>query len=91
MPRQAVPMQISIPPEERDRLQAFARQIRQPVSWVVRDAVRVYMQTPEALAAAKAVARAAGPTRAKIRPASVGTTPHLKPGRPGKARTGGTS
>ena len=41
--RRNVPLYVMMPPEERARLAAFAASVARPLSWVVRDALRVYL------------------------------------------------
>lgn len=41
--RLKVPLYVMMPPDERERLDTFAASIGRPFSWVVRDAVRVYL------------------------------------------------
>lgn len=41
--RRKVPLYVMLPPEERARLVAFAAAIGRPLSWTVRDALRVYL------------------------------------------------
>lgn len=35
---------VTMPPLEKQRLAAFARKLGRPVSWIVRDAVRAYVE-----------------------------------------------
>ena len=46
--RQKVPLYVMLTPTERARLVAFAATIDRPLSWVVRDALTVYMDAAEA-------------------------------------------
>jgi predicted DNA-binding protein len=41
--RRNLPMQITMPPDERARLAKFVRDIGRPTSWVVREAVQMYI------------------------------------------------
>ena len=45
--RKNVPLYVMLPPDERARLEAFAEQIERPFSWVVRDALRLYLDAAE--------------------------------------------
>jgi hypothetical protein len=45
--RRNLPMQITMPPDERARLAKFVRDIGRPTSWVVREAVRMYLDLAE--------------------------------------------
>jgi predicted DNA-binding protein len=45
--RRNLPMQITMPPDERARLAKFVRDIGRPTSWVVREAVRMYLELAE--------------------------------------------
>ena len=40
-------MQITMPPDERSRLAKFVRDVGRPTSWVVREAVRMYLELAE--------------------------------------------
>lgn len=46
--RRNVPLFVMLPPNERGRLNAFAGKLGRPFSWVVRDALRVYLDAVEA-------------------------------------------
>lgn len=46
--RKNVPLFVVMPPAERERLTAFAVRIQRPFSWLVRDALRVYLDAVEA-------------------------------------------
>lgn len=46
--RRHLPMQITMPPDERARLAKFVRDIGRPTSWVVREAVQMYLDLAEA-------------------------------------------
>ena len=58
MPRNNVPLYIMLPPAERARLDAFAATIARPLSWCVRDALRLYLDAVEADAGRIAALRA---------------------------------
>ena len=45
--RRNLPMQITMPPDERSRLAKFVRDIGRPTSWVVREAVQMYLELTE--------------------------------------------
>ena len=45
--RQNVPLYIMLPPAERARLETFSNEIERPLSWTVRDALRVYLDAVE--------------------------------------------
>jgi predicted DNA-binding protein len=81
--RRNVPFQVTMPPEELDRLRAFAAKVGRPVSWAVRDAVTAYLDAVEAdagrLARLQAKVQAA-----KVDPEAAGETEPLKRGRPRK-------
>lgn len=38
---------VTMPPDERARLDAYAQTLGRPLSWVCRDALRVYLDTME--------------------------------------------
>lgn len=46
--RRNVPLYVMMPPNERDRVGSMAAKLGRPFSWVVRDAVRVYLDAVEA-------------------------------------------
>ena len=46
--RRNLPLFVTMPPLERERLTAFAASIGRPFSWVVRDAVAVYLDAVQA-------------------------------------------
>jgi len=56
--RRNVPLFIILPPAERERLTTFAGSIARPFSWVVRDALRVYLDAVEGNAGKIAALRA---------------------------------
>jgi len=45
--RKNVPLYVMMPPSERARLDTFAERIERPFSWVVRDALRLYLDAAE--------------------------------------------
>jgi len=77
--RRNVPLFITLPPEERARIVALAAKLGRPLSWTVRDALRLYLDALEtdaaALARLKVDARAAGKTEQpkRGRPRGYGT------------------
>ena len=71
---------LQLPPEERQRLQTFAKLVGRPMSWVVRDACRLYMDAAEADPESLNPLRAGGP---KLD----GKTPQGQRGRPFKPVT----
>jgi predicted DNA-binding protein len=77
--RRNVPLFITLPPEERARIVALAAKLGRPLSWTVRDALRLYLDALEtdaaALARLKVDARAAGKTKQpkRGRPRGYGT------------------
>jgi predicted DNA-binding protein len=77
--RRNVPLFITLPPEERARVVALAAKLGRPLSWTVRDALRLYLDALEtdaaALARLKVDARAAGKTEQpkRGRPRGYGT------------------
>jgi predicted DNA-binding protein len=77
--RRNVPLFITLPPEERARVVALAAKLGRPLSWTVRDALRLYLDALEtdaaALARLKVDARAAGKTKQpkRGRPRGCGT------------------
>jgi len=72
--RRNVPLFVTMPPEERDRVAAFARKVGRPLSWAVRDGLRLYLDAVEADAEALA--------RVKVDPSKAGWTKMPKRGRP---------
>lgn len=76
--RRNVPLYVTLPPEERARIVALAAKLGRPLSWTVRDALRLYLDALEtdaaALARLKVDARAAGKTKQpkRGRPAGYG-------------------
>lgn len=76
--RTAIPMQITMPPDERVRLSNFCRAINSPVSWIVRDAVRAYLDVTEPMQA-EMIKRRQAVTFQDINP---GQVPEMKQGRP---------
>lgn len=87
MPRNTVPLFITMPPEERDRVAAFAAKVGRPMGWIARDALRAYMDAAEADAdtLARVRGRLAAPTLAARK---VGRTPQPKKGPPPNAKKG---
>ena len=77
--RRTVPLYVMLPPEERARLVDFAASVGRPLSWTVRDALRVYLDAVEPDAAA-----VAAPV---VDPAAAGKTTAPRRGRPPKAKT----
>jgi len=77
--RRNVPLYVTLPPEERARIVALAAKLGRPLSWTVRDALRLYLDALEtdaaALARLKVDARAAGKTEQpkRGRPRGYGT------------------
>lgn len=67
-----------VPPEERKRLEDFADKLGRPASWVVRDAVRVYLEAmqPKVEAFKKIL------DNPPIETGRAGKTPIAKRGRP---------
>ena len=74
--RRNVPLYVTMPPEERDRVAAFARNVGRPLSWAVRDGLRLYLDAVEGDAAALA--------RVKVDPSKAGKTKPPRRGRPRK-------
>ena len=72
--RRNVPLYVTMPPEERDRVAAFAAKVGRPLSWAVRDALRLYLEAVEGDAAALA--------RVKVDPRKAGKTKPPRRGRP---------
>ena len=69
LPRRRVgALYLSIPTDERDRLDAFGAAAGRPLSWIVRDALRLYLDAmearPDALRPPLLDAGKAGKTRA---------------------------
>lgn len=85
MPRNNVPLHIMLPPEERDRVAAFAAKVGRPMGWIARDALRAYMDAAErdADALARVRDRLNAPT---LSAAKVGRTPQPLRGRPPKEK-----
>ena len=48
MARHKTPMYLMLPPEEKDRLAEFSTKVGRAMSWVIRDALRVYLDAAEA-------------------------------------------
>ena len=87
MPRNTVPLFITMPPEERDRVAAFAAKVGRPMGWIARDALRAYMDAAERDAAtlARVLGRVTAP---EVPAAKVGRTVQPKKGRPPKVGNG---
>ena len=87
--RRNVPLYVMLPPEERARLVDFAASIARPLSWTVRDALRVYLDAVEADAAKLESLRAdvAAPV---VDAADAGRTVQGRRGRPRKRGFGWT-
>ena len=81
--RTAIPMQITMPPDERLRLQNFCRDINSPVSWVIRDAVRSYLDLAEPMRD-EMIKRRQAATFHDLYP---GQVPEIRTGRPRKAES----
>ncbi len=79
--RRNVPLFITLPPEERARVVAFAAKVGRPLSWAVRDGMRAYLDAVEADAdkLADLRARLEAP---KVDPRKAGKTEQPKRGRP---------
>lgn len=78
--RRNAPLFITLPPDELARLRAFAADAGRPISWVVRDALRLYLDAVEPNAAALA--------RVKLNARAAGRTEPRPMGRPPKAKAG---
>ncbi len=72
--RRNVPLFVVLPPDERARVDAFAAAVGRPNSWVVRDALRLYLDAMEKNTAALA--------RLKLDAADAGKTKQPRRGRP---------
>lgn len=79
--RRTVPLLVTMLPDEKARLEAYAQESGRPVTWIVRDGVRAYLDTVEATG--------------ELRPAKLSTklspsAPVIprSPGRPPKKRRG---
>lgn len=68
------PLHIMLPPDERQRLDAYADKVGRPLSWVVRDGLRVYLEAAEAAADRLASVR--------VDPGAIGWTVQPRRGRP---------
>jgi len=77
--RRNVPLYVMLPPEERARLEAYAETVDRPLSWAVRDALRLYLEAMETDAAAL--------RRVKLDPTDAGKTKQPRRGRPRKTET----
>ncbi len=69
-----MPLYVVMPPEERARIVALAAKVGRPLSWTVRDALRLYLDAMEADADALG--------RLKVDTAEAGKTPEVRRGRP---------
>ena len=85
--RRNVPLFVMLPPDERARLVAFAASIARPLSWTVRDALRVYLDAVRGDAAKLASLRA-GMAAPDVDLGNAGRTVQTRRGRPPKARKG---
>lgn len=74
--RKNKPLFITLPPDERDRLGAYAAKVGRPMSWTVRDALTLYLDAMEA--------RAADLGDVTLDITQAGKTSQGKPGRPPK-------
>jgi len=81
--RRNVPLYITMPPGELDRLRAFADKVGRPMTWVIRDALGAYLTTVEGDAVTLAQL-----TAPKVDPDAIGKT---KPTRLGRPRGFGTN
>jgi predicted DNA-binding protein len=85
--RRNVALFLTLPPEERARLEAFAKTVDRPMSWCVRDALTVYLDAVEA--DADRLAALQGAVRdAALDPARAGRTVQAPRGRPSKKGKG---
>lgn len=82
-PRTSVPMQITMPPDERMRLANFCRDTSSCISWVVRDAIRAYLDLAEPVVG-ELRRRKEAATFSQI---SSGQIPIIRTGRPRKGET----
>ena len=73
------PVYIMMPPDERARLVDFAAKVDRPLSWVIRDALRVYLDAvgTDAANLARLRAKVDAP---KVDPKAAGKTKQPKPG-----------
>ena len=79
--RRNVPLFITLPPDERARIVAFAAKVGRPLSWTVRDGMRAYLDTVEADAGKLADLRARIEAP-RVDPRKTGMTKLPKRGRP---------
>ena len=77
--RRNLALYLTLPPTERQRLEAFAKTVGRPMSWIVRDACRLYMDAAQADPESLNPLRAGGP---KLDMANAGKTPQGQRGRP---------
>lgn len=80
--RRNEPLFLMVPPDERARLVEFSKKIDRPMSWVVRDALRVYLDAVER--DAETIMALRSPPSMNIDQA--GQTRQPRPGRPRKPR-----
>lgn len=83
--RRNVPLFITMPPDERARVVDVAARIGRPLSWTVRDALRVYLDAVEGNAAQLASLRAPD-----VDLGNAGRTVQARRGRPRKHGFGWT-
>lgn len=74
--RKLMPVFITMPPDERTRLALFLKTVDRPMSWIVRDAVRAYLDAVENDPATMAA------LRVKPKPDLSRSVPYLQQGRP---------
>ena len=72
--RHKKPLHIMLPADERERLETYAGKVGRPLSWVVRDGLRAYLDTVEADADRLASLR--------MDPELIGRTEQSRRGRP---------
>lgn len=76
--RKTVPLFLTLPSDEAARVRAYAAKVGRPISWTVRDALRLYLDAMEKPAAEL--------RRVKVDPANAGKTEAPRRGRPPKKR-----
>jgi predicted DNA-binding protein len=79
--RRNLALYLTLPPAERQRLEAFAKTVGRPMSWIVRDACRLYLDAMETDPAAMASLRPVVPV---LDMKEAGGTVQDKRGRPRK-------
>lgn len=79
--RNFIPVIFTFPPDELARVRAFAAKVGRPVSWAVRDGLRVYLDAVEKDADVLA--------RIQVSMDAAGKTPTAPLGRPSKAKAKG--